>query len=94
MRRKVASVLAAVAIVAAATGVELVVVKHSFNHLVDKDASRQAQGLVAMLADRPECEVFKTRLLDAGKGPPADGATQWQLAHARQDACTAGCCTR
>ena len=38
--------------------------------LVQKDASRQAQKHIDMLADRPECELFKLPGREAGKGSP------------------------
>jgi hypothetical protein len=61
--------------------------------LVQKDASVQAKRLTEMvLSDKPGCEVFKERMKEAGKGSPYQGATQWALVHAQQDACAAGCC--
>ena len=59
--------------------------------LVQKDASRQAEALAQRLADRPECEVYRNRLREAGKGPPAAGATQLAIVEAYQDAGKAGC---
>jgi hypothetical protein len=61
--------------------------------LVQKDASAQAKRLTELvLSDKPECEVFKERMREAGMGSPYEGATQWKLVHAQQDACAAGCC--
>ena len=60
--------------------------------LVQKDASTQAKRMTEMLSDKPECAVFKERMKEAGKGSPYEEATQWQLIHAQQDACAAGCC--
>lgn len=60
--------------------------------LVQKNASNQAEQMVELLSDKPACDVFKQRLLEAGKGSPYEGATQWKLAHTQQDACAAGCC--
>jgi hypothetical protein len=59
---------------------------------VQKDASIQAGRMAEMLSDKPECEIFKKRLVDAGKHSPYEGATQWELAHTQKDACAAGCC--
>ena len=56
----------------AATGVT----SKLFAGLVEKDASRQAGALIAKLKPGLECDVYRRRLADAGKGPPADGATQ------------------
>jgi hypothetical protein len=61
--------------------------------LVQKDASAQAIRVTErVLSDKPECEVFKERMKEAGKGSPYEGATQWKLVHTQQDACAAGCC--
>jgi hypothetical protein len=61
--------------------------------LVQKDASAQAKRLTEMaLSDKPECAVFRERMKEAGQGSPYEGATQWKLVHAQQDACAAGCC--
>jgi hypothetical protein len=60
--------------------------------LVQKDASNQAKRLSELLSDKPECKVFKQRMMDAGKNSPYEGTTQWQLVHAQHDACAAGCC--
>lgn len=68
-------------------------VRPLMQNLVEKDASRQANALISLIANKPECEVYKQALREAGKGAPADGSTQWKMAHARQDACNAGCCT-
>lgn len=60
--------------------------------LVQKDASNQAKRMTELLSDKVECEVFKQRMLEAGKHSPYDGTTQWELVHAQKDACAAGCC--
>ena len=60
--------------------------------LVQKDASIQANRMAELLSDRPACEVFKERMVEAGRGSPYEGATQWKLVHTQQDACAAGCC--
>jgi hypothetical protein len=61
--------------------------------LVQKDASTQAKRLSDMvLSDKPECEVFRERMKEAGKGSPYEGTTQWKLVHTQHDACAAGCC--
>lgn len=67
------------------------ITKHFMSGIVQKDASRQAIGLISLLADRPECEVYKSRLREAGKGSPYEGATQLQLNQAYMDAGKAGC---
>jgi hypothetical protein len=59
--------------------------------IMQKDASKQANGLILLLADRPECEIYKSRLREAGLGSPYEGATQWKLEHAYEDAGKAGC---
>jgi hypothetical protein len=60
--------------------------------LVQKDASSQAERMTELLSDKPQCEVFKERMREAGKGSPYEGTTQWALVHAQQNACAAGCC--
>lgn len=60
--------------------------------LLHKDASIQAKRMTELLSHKPECEVFKERMTEAGQGSPYEGATQWKLVHAQQDACAAGCC--
>ena len=65
--------------------------QHIMAPLVQKDASRQAQKLIDMLADRPECELFKLRLREAGEGSPTSGATEYAMTHAFDDAGKAGC---
>jgi hypothetical protein len=66
--------------------------QHIMQPLVQKDASVQAKRMTELLSDKPACEVYKERMREAGKGSPYEGATQWQLVHAQQDACAAGCC--
>jgi hypothetical protein len=43
------------------------------SNLIEKDASHQVTGLIAKLKTGPECDVYRRRLAEAGKGPPADG---------------------
>lgn len=53
--------------------------------LLQKDASAQARRMAEMvLSNKPECEVFKERMKEAGKGSPYEGATQWKLVHTSQ----------
>jgi hypothetical protein len=70
------------------------VLRPLFANLAEKDASRQATRMIAMLKPLPECERFKQAFREAGKGQPADGSTQYRMAHTWQDACTAGCCNQ
>jgi hypothetical protein len=60
--------------------------------LVLKDASAQAERMVAMLADKPECETYKARMREAGQGSPYEATTQRGFVQTQQDACKAGCC--
>jgi hypothetical protein len=62
-----------------------------FAGLVEKDASRETGALIAKLKTGPECDVFRRRLADAGKGPPADGATQHAITWTYKEAGEAGC---
>jgi PBP1b-binding outer membrane lipoprotein LpoB len=59
--------------------------------LVQKDASRQVEGLVHTIAERPDCEDYIKRLRDAGHGSPYEGATQLVIAHTYEAAGKAGC---
>jgi hypothetical protein len=59
--------------------------------LVQKDASIQARRMTKLLSDKPACKVFKERMRETGKSWPYEGATQWKLLHAQQDARVAGC---
>jgi hypothetical protein len=60
--------------------------------LVQKDASAQAERMVAFLADNPECEIYKTRMREVGNGSPYEATTQRGFVQTQQDACKAGCC--
>jgi hypothetical protein len=60
--------------------------------LVLKDASAQAERMVAYLSDKPECEIYKARMREAGKGSPYEATTQRGFVQTQQDACKAGCC--
>jgi hypothetical protein len=73
----------------AATGVT----SRLFAGLVEKDASRETGALIAKLKTGPECDVYRNRLADAGKGPPADGATQHAITWTYKEAGEAGCVT-
>jgi hypothetical protein len=66
--------------------------QHLMQPLVQEDASIQARRMTELLSDKPACEAFKERIREAGKGSSYEGATQWKLVHAQQDACAAGCC--
>jgi hypothetical protein len=56
-----------------------------------KDASAQAERMVALIADRPECDLYRDLLRQAGRGPPAAGTTQLDLVGAYDAASKAGC---
>jgi hypothetical protein len=60
--------------------------------LVQKDASAQAERMVAFLADNPACEIYKARMREAGKGSPYVATTQREFVQTQQDACKVGCC--
>ena len=62
-------------------------------NLVEKDASHEVDGLIALIANKPQCEAYKQALREAGKGSPYEGSTQLKISHARQDACKSDCCT-
>jgi hypothetical protein len=59
--------------------------------LVQKDASKQVEGLIRTIDDRPSCEGYIQRLRDAGRGSPYEGATQMVIAHTYEAAGKAGC---
>jgi hypothetical protein len=59
--------------------------------LVQKDASRQVEGLIRNIDDRPDCQAYIQRLRDAGHGPPYEGATEMIIAHTYDAAGKAGC---
>ncbi len=60
--------------------------------LVLKDASAQAERMVGFLADKPECEIYKMRMREAGKSSPYEATTQRGFVQTQLDACKAGCC--
>jgi hypothetical protein len=61
--------------------------------LMQKDASAQAERMITLVvADKPECEIFKTHMREAGKGSPYDATTQKGFVTTQQEACKAGCC--
>ena len=41
--------------------------------------------MTELLSDRPECEVCMKRMLDAGRGSPYAGMTQWKIVHSASD---------
>ncbi len=58
-----------------------------------KDASAQAERMITMvLLDKPECEVFKTQMREAGKGSPYEATTARGFVITQQEACKANCC--
>lgn len=60
--------------------------------LVMKDASAQAERMVAYLSDKLECETYRARMREAGRGSPYEATTQRGFVQTQQDACKAGCC--
>jgi hypothetical protein len=56
-----------------------------------KDASAQAERMVSLLADRPECDLYRDLLHQAGRGSPTAGTTQLDLVGAYDAASKAGC---
>lgn len=66
--------------------------QHLMQPLVQKDASGEAKRMTELLSDKPACIVYKKRMLDAGRGSPYAGMTQWKIVHTQKDACAAGCC--
>jgi hypothetical protein len=62
-----------------------------FASLVEKDASRETGGLIAKLKTGPECDVYRSRLAEAGKGSPYEGATQHTITWTYKEAGEAGC---
>lgn len=61
--------------------------------LVQKDASAQAERMIRLVvADKPECHIFKDQMREAGKGSPYEAATQRGFVQVQQDACKANCC--
>jgi hypothetical protein len=66
-------------------------IKQAMAPLNPKDASAQAERMVLLIQDRPECDLYKGLLRDAGRGPPAAGTTQLNLVGAYDAASKAGC---
>lgn len=60
-------------------------------NLVQKDASRQVERLIRNIDQRPECQSYIDRLREAGHGSPYQGATEYAIVHANEDARKAGC---
>jgi hypothetical protein len=54
--------------------------------LVTQDAAHQAELLIKSLDSRAEFAAYRDRLREADRGPPAEGATQWTIVHAYDDA--------
>jgi len=59
--------------------------------LVQKDASRQVEGLLRNIVDRPDCQSYIQSLRDAGHGSPYEGATELVIVHTYDAAGKAGC---
>ena len=59
--------------------------------IVPKNASRQAEKIVARIAPGPECEVFREQVREAGKGSPAAASTHMAFQEAMKAAREAGC---
>jgi hypothetical protein len=59
--------------------------------LVQKDASRQVEGLIRTIDNRPACWGYIEHLRDAGRGSPYEGATEMAIAHTYDAAGKAGC---
>jgi hypothetical protein len=55
------------------------------------DASAQAERMVLLIQDRPECYFYVEQLREAGRGPPNAGTTQLDLVGAYDAATKAGC---
>jgi hypothetical protein len=61
--------------------------------LVPGDASGQAERMIRLVvADKPECEPFRTRMREVGKYSPFEATMQKQFILVQQDACKVGCC--
>jgi hypothetical protein len=60
-------------------------------NISEKDASREVGALIAKLKIGPECDVYRRRLAEAGKGSPYEGATQHAITWTYKDAGEAGC---
>jgi hypothetical protein len=64
-----------------------------FNLWHPTDASAQAERMLRLvIADNPECEIYKTRMREIGKDSPYEATTQRRFIDAQQDACKARCC--
>jgi hypothetical protein len=59
--------------------------------LVQQDASRQVEGLIRSIDDRPACQDYIKHLRDAGRGSPYEGATEMMIIHTYDAAGKAGC---
>jgi hypothetical protein len=59
--------------------------------LVQKDASRQVEGLIRTIDGRSACRGYIERLRDAGRSSPYEGATEMMIAHTYDAAGKAGC---
>jgi hypothetical protein len=59
--------------------------------LVQKDASRQVEGLIRNIDDRSACQSYIQGLREAGHGSPYEGATEMVIVHTYDAAGKAGC---
>ena len=59
--------------------------------LVQKDASRQVEGLIRTIDNRPDCVGYIKRLRDAGRGSPYEGAMETIVVRAYDAAGKAAC---
>jgi hypothetical protein len=59
--------------------------------LVEKDASKQVEGLIRTIDDRPDCQGYIQRLREAGHGSPYEGATELAITHTYDVAGKVGC---
>lgn len=56
-----------------------------------QNASRQVEGLIRTIDDRPVCRGYVERLRNAGRGSPYVGATEMMIVHTYDAAGKAGC---
>jgi hypothetical protein len=50
-----------------------------------------ARRIAESVLDSPSCAPFKNAILEAGKGPPASGATKYKIISAYEEAKRNGC---
>ena len=65
--------------------------KQVMGPLAPKDASRQAEKLLAKIDASSDCEEYRAQVREAGKGSPAAGKTQMAFSQTMQAARDAGC---